>query len=281
MSASTPSRVTSRTALGVAALRAVHQLFDGEPKILSDPIAQLLLGEDARQMLAQRVLQADSPDATGLRAHVVLRSRFAEDRLAEAVVRGVRQLVVLGAGFDTFAYRQPQWASALRIFEVDQPATQVDKQERLQRAGIAQPANLQFVAIDFETTSLRQGLVANGLDFSQPTFFSCLGVLMYLNDAAVQAIFRLVAEFPSPSEIVFTFSTAEARESELAQRAGALGEPWQSHLDPRTLPQQLQGLGFPAVDVLGLAEAQRYFSGRSDGLQPPRRVSIATARVGA
>lgn len=267
--------------MGVAALRAVHQLFDGEPKILRDPVSQLLLGDDARHMLAQRAAQADSPDATGLRAHIVLRSRFAEDRLAEAGARGVKQLVVFGAGFDTFAYRQPQWASALRIFEVDQPATQADKRQRLQRAGIALPDNLQFVAIDFETTSLRQGLLASGLDFSQPAFFSCLGVLMYLNDAAVQAIFGLVAEFPSQSEIVFTFSTAEALESELAQKAAALGEPWQSYLDSRTLPQRLQGLGFSAVDVLGHAEAQRYFNGRSDGLQAPRRVSIAAARVGA
>jgi methyltransferase (TIGR00027 family) len=97
-----------------------------------------------------------------------------EERMREAVQRGVRQSVILGAGFDTFAYRQPDWARGLRIYEVDHRGTQREKRQRLERAGIPIPGNLEFVAVDFESVSLCEGLRGSSLDFSQPTFFSCL-----------------------------------------------------------------------------------------------------------
>ena len=275
-----PAPNASKTALGVAIQRAIHQQLDGEPKILDDAISGRLVGAAALQRRPELLTRARLPEVAGLRAHVVLRSRFAEDRLAEAVTRGVGQLVILGAGFDTFAYRQPDWARRLRIFEVDQPATQMEKRERLQHAGVAIPANLEFVAIDFEKVSLREGLRTSTLDFSRPVFFTCLGVLMYLNDAAVRDIFQLVASFPAGSEIAFTFSTAASVQSELAQRAAALGEPWHSHLDPATLAEDLRAAGYSQVTLLGVAEARDlYFAGRSDGLPAPRRASIAAARV--
>jgi methyltransferase (TIGR00027 family) len=209
---------------------------------------------------------------------VVLRSRYAEERLAQAVQRGVRQCVILGAGFDTFAYRQPEWARGLRIIEVDHHATQEDKRRRLHSAGIAVPSNLEFVAIDFETASLRDGLRTSGLDFARPAFFSCLGVLIYLSREAVDAVFQLVAAFPAPSEIVFTYSTAESAHSELADRVRSLGEPWQTHFDPQTLTQDLHAFGFAAISFLSPEEAeQTYFRGRSDGLEAPRRGGIASA----
>lgn len=276
----TPQRSASRTALGVAALRAVHQLCDGAPKILADPIAPRLLDADVLRQIESYAAATEEPWARGLRAHVVLRSRYAEDRLAQAARRGVRQCVILGAGFETFAYRQPDWARGLRIYEVDHRATQEDKRRRLQTAGIPIPANLEFVAIDFESVSLRDGLQASTLDFSAPAFFSCLGVLVYLTREAVDAVFRLVAAFPTSSEIVFTFSSAESS-PDLAERAGALGEPWRTHLEPQALADDLRALGFSEVSFLSLDEAERlYFQGRSDGLPVPRRGSIAAAIVG-
>jgi methyltransferase (TIGR00027 family) len=143
-----PPRNASRTALSVALLRAIHQTLDGEPKILDDPISRLVLDKDWLPALEADPGPANAPMAIGVRSHVVLRSRYAEDRLAEAVRRGVRQCVVLGAGFDTFAYRQPDWARSLRIYEVDHRATQEEKCRRLEKAGIAIPENLEFVAID-------------------------------------------------------------------------------------------------------------------------------------
>jgi len=289
MADAAPPRNSSRTALGVAALRAVHRLVDGEPKILDDPIAARLLDADVLQQIQANPARVHEPLARGLRSHVVLRSRYAEERMAQAAQRGVRQCVILGAGFDTFAYRQPDWARSLRIYEVDHRATQEEKRQRLQSAGIPIPANLEFVAIDFESISLREGLRSSSLDFSRPAFFSCLGVLVYLTREAANAVFQLVATFPASSEFVFTFSTTDsslsgheaAGRASLARSAGALGEPWQTHFEPDALLRDLGALGFSPIDFLSPEAADRtYFQGRNDGLRAPRRGSICAAQVG-
>jgi methyltransferase (TIGR00027 family) len=176
----------------------------------------------------------------------------------------VSQFVILGAGFDTLAYRQPEWAGRLNIYEVDHHASQADKRARLAAAGVVLPANLDFVAIDFERTTLRDGLLASPLDFSRPTFFSCLGVLSYLTPEAVDAIFALVAEFPPGSEMVFTFGSPPP---EVAAMVQASGEPFHSNLEPDALRSALQGRGFAELTILSPEEAdRRYFQGRSDGL---------------
>src|SRR5262249_6418736 len=109
----------SRTALGVAWYRAAHQVFD-KPLILEDPVVLALFGPTAIEHLHRQHKEFQRPGARALRAHVVLRSRFAEDRLALAIERGVTQYIILGAGYDTFCLRQPAWARSLRIIEVDQ-----------------------------------------------------------------------------------------------------------------------------------------------------------------
>jgi methyltransferase (TIGR00027 family) len=280
MSRAAPKAGPSRTALGVAALRAAHRLIDGAPKILDDPIAERLV--DARDLarIAADPAALHEPASRRLRAHVLLRSRYAEDRLREAARRGVRQCVILGAGFDTFAYRQPAWSRRLRIFEVDHPATQADKGARLAAAGIAVPANVEFVGVDFETVSLGDGLRAASLDFARPAFFTCLGVLVYLTQTAVDQIFQLVAGFPPGSEIVFTFSRPDSSGSAIAQRAAAAGEPWRSHFDPEGLGAKLLAAGFASLSFLGPAQAAHIFEGRTDGLEAPARCSIAAAVVG-
>jgi methyltransferase (TIGR00027 family) len=283
------ARNSSRTALGVAALRAVHQLLDGEPRILEDPVAARLLDAEVLQQIQANPARTHEPLARGVRSHVVLRSRFAEERMAHAVQRGVGQCVILGAGFDTFAYRQPGWARGLRIYEVDHRATQDDKRQRLQSAGISIPANLEFVAVDFESISLREGLQTSTLSFSEPAFFSCLGVLVYLTREAADAVFRLVADFPAGSEIVFTFSLPESslsindaeHRAAMAGMASSFGEPWQTHFEPDALMRDLGALGFREISFLSAETADRtYFQSRSDGLRAPRRGGICSAIIG-
>jgi methyltransferase (TIGR00027 family) len=277
-------RLSSQTAEVVAVMRAIHQLTDGAPKILDDPVVVDLLPASAIEAARADRATFESPPARALRSHVLVRSRWAEDRLAEAFARGVQQYVVLGAGHDTFGFRQPTWASALRIFEVDQPATQADKRSRLAGAGIAAPANVTFAAIDFESTSLEEGLRRAGVDLEQPVFFSWLGVTVYLSAAAVDAVFRAVAALPPSSEIVFTFSqpfTGAADESaltDMADRVARTGEPWITFYETEELIARLRHLGFTRVDLLTPAETEaRYFRGRTDGLPVPRRISIAAA----
>jgi methyltransferase (TIGR00027 family) len=272
----------SRTAVGVAALRAAHQVVDEPPWILDDPISFRLLEPD----LQERVLGSrDVPwEAVRqrLRSHVVVRSRFSEDCLSEAVARGVRQFVSLGAGLDTFAWRQPAWASSLRIFEIDQPASQQDKRARLDRAGLVSPANLTFVPIDFEVEALDARLAESGVDRAQPVFYSWLGVTPYLNEAAIDQVLGVIAGGPPGTEVVLTFAPVDGATQEtamVAQMAAAVGEMFRSHFTAEGLDAKLRAFGF--VDVSFLTPeiaAARYFTGRRDDLPPPRRASIVRAR---
>ena len=253
-----PERGASHTAILAARQRAHHHSFASEPRILVDPISERLLGPEAD--LRRPSLHA---------ASVVLRSRYCEDRLQLSLARGVTQLVILGAGLDTFAYRQPPWAQTLRIFEVDHYASQADKRRRLARGGVPIPDNLEFVAIDFDRMSLRDGLLQSAVDFSRPTFFSCLGVMGYLTRAAVDAIFGLVAEFPPGGEMVFEFS-AGPRPPEVMALGERLGEPYLSWLDPEALPGEVRAMGLEFVRFTPEEAQALYFENRSDGLTAPQ-----------
>lgn len=270
-------RSLSKTAFGAAYIRAAHQKID-RPLILDDPVIEPLLMTTEAYRALEREQFYQLPSWELLRSRVALRSRYAEDRLAEAAGRGVAQYVLLGAGLDTFAYRQPAWASALRIFEVDQPATQQIKRALLAKAGIAPPPNLTFVAADFERQTLGEILGGQGVAADQPTFFSWLGVTMYLHEEAIDAVLRTVAAYPAGSEIVLTFSHPEHLDSELQQRTSAAGEPWVSTFTPEQMGAKLRGAGFAQVHFLSPEEAERrYYQGHT--LPVPRPASLVSAVV--
>ncbi|TWB19136.1 methyltransferase (TIGR00027 family) [Nitrospirillum amazonense] len=262
----------SRTALVVAALRAAHQLVDA-PVIFADPVALPILGPDAEARIRDDEARLHAPPARFLRASLVARSRFAEDGLAVAVAAGVDQYVVLGAGLDTFAYRNPH--PGVRVFEVDHPATQAWKRSMLEAAGIVPPAGVAYAAIDFERDTLTDGLTRAGFDWDRPAFVAWLGVTMYLTRDAILDTLRRVATLPAGSAIVFDYSLPPDRLTEaqrvtfqaMVDRAAAEGEPWRSFFTPDALAADLRGLGFGALEDVGPAELNpRYFAGRSDGL---------------
>jgi methyltransferase (TIGR00027 family) len=266
----------SKTALRVAMRRAAHQLLDGNPKVLDDPVAIPILGEESRASLTHEPSFMPAMAAKFMRAFMVVRSRFAEDELARAIARGATQYVILGAGLDTFAYRNPYRESALRVFEVDHPATQAWKRERLAAAAIAIPPSLSFAPIDFEHCTLAEGLREAGFDASKITFFSWLGVIMYLTREAAMGTLEFIASTPRGGGVVFDY--ALARESlnifqklaldRLMRRVEAAGEPFRLFFDPAELARELRSLGFTEVDDLGVAEINaRYFAGRGDGLR--------------
>ncbi len=274
-------RLPSRTAQMVAGLRAAHQIHDAEPRILEDPIILALLGDDRVREIRDMRQRFQDPLVRGLRAHVVLRSRVAEDDLAAAAARGVRQYVILGAGFDTFAYRQPTWARAIRIVEVDQPATQRIKRERLEAMRIAVPSNVVFAAVDFETESLDDALARHEVRLDEPVFFSWLGVTMYLREAAIDEVLRTVARFAAGTEIVFTFAQpvdASDRRGELADRAAEAGEPWLSYFEPYQIHEKLRGFGYSSIEFVLPGDVAPLFADRTDGLSVPTRTSIVNAR---
>jgi methyltransferase (TIGR00027 family) len=280
-------RKSSRTAIGVAALRAAHQLVDAEPRVLDDPVVLKLLGIETLDTILEDRARYQTPGSLALRSHIVLRSRYAEDRLAQAVARGVTQYVILGAGLDTFAYRQPAWARELRIFEIDRAPMQEQKKERLSLSRVFVPDNVIFASIDFEREKLADTLAEYGLDVGHPTFFSWLGVTMYLTEEAVFDVLRDVARFPKGSEIVFTFAPSPTGEGvideaqqRLAELAASVGEPWRTYFDPDDLAARLRAQGFSRVELIEPSDAAaRYFAARNDDLPPPRRRSIVSATV--
>ena len=258
----------SRTALRVAARRAAHQILD-RPPVFEDPLALAIAGAEAVEKAAS---ETSSPS---LRAFMAARSRFAEDELARAVARGVRQYVVLGAGLDTFAYRNPHAALGLRVFEVDHPATQEWKRARLLSAGIEIPAETVFVAVNFERQSLAGALPSAGFRAGEPAFFSWLGVVPYLTEAAFLATMSFIAGLPPASGVVFDYAVErhalgpleQLALDALASRVAAAGEPFHLFFDPAVLAAQLRQLGFRHLEDLDAAEINsRYFRNRADGL---------------
>jgi len=189
----------SKTALRVAIRRAAHQLAD-HPPVLDDPIAVRLVGPG----FARDMERAMHPVGRDFRAFMAARSRYAEDRLAEAVAAGVGQYVVLGAGLDTFAWRNP--FPQLRVFEVDFPATQQAKRAMLVEAGLAQPENLTFVPLDFEHHTVAEGLAEAGFDATRAAFFAWLGVVPYLTLEAFRSTLATVAAMPAGSAMSFDYA---------------------------------------------------------------------------
>ena len=275
----------SLTAERVAARRAVHQLLDA-PLVFSDPLALRILRPEVAERIREDPKHLDtSPVSRYLRAFLVARSRIAEEEVAAAVARGVRQYVIVGAGYDTFAYRNP--FPQLRVFEVDHPATQREKRLRLEEGGIAVPPNGTFVGADLSVTSLDDALAASGFDRSSPAVFAWLGVVPYLELPAIEATLAAVARYPAGS-IVFDYgvSTDALNFAErfvvrrMAKRVAAAGEPWKTFFLPDEMTALLRRTGFRSHADWGSEEINaRYFAGREDGLRVGRGGRIVKATV--
>lgn len=273
------------SALMVATQRAAHQLLD-RPLVLDDPVALTVLGTAEAQALRDNLDKFRQPMTVGMRSTVVVRSRLADDVWADAIERGTRQYVVLGAGLDTSAYRRPDAPG--RVFEVDLPATQAWKQARLREAGIAVPPSLQFVPVDFERVGLAEGLARAGFDPDAPALFSWLGVTMYLDEAAVVETLRFIAGCAKGSAVLLEYVVPLSSLSPIVRiaveqmmaRFAERGEPWKSFFEPAELTGRLAALGFSHSNTWTPDELnQRYLANRSDGLHigaSPGRLVLAT-----
>jgi methyltransferase (TIGR00027 family) len=246
----------SRTALGAASHRAAHQVLEAGA-IFADPLAVRILGDYAETAIAEA---RNDPSKRRMRLFIAVRTRFAEDALAAAVARGTSQLVVLGAGLDTFAYRNP-FGEKLRVFEVDHPATQAWKRRGLAMAGIAEPPSLTFAPIDFERETLADGLAAAGFDPARHSFFTWLGVVPYLTQEAVFSTLGFIARLPGGGQVVFDYgnppSSGPGQEEyaalhrELAARVAKLGERLKTDFETDVLRAKLHEMGFREIEDIG------------------------------
>jgi methyltransferase (TIGR00027 family) len=244
----------SRTAIGAAGHRAAHQVLDAA-SLFVDPFATRILGKD----LDSAIADGGDPARRRLRLFIALRSRIAEDAARGAIGGGIRQIVVLGAGLDTFGYRVAP-AEGLRIFEVDHPATQAEKRRRLAEAEIPVPLHLVYAPCDFETRSLGEAVEDASFDPHAAAFFIWLGVTPYLTSEAVGATLGYVGGLAGGAEIVFDYvnppDNAEAQETRarherMAARVAALGEPFRGYFETADLHRRLAALGFNDIDDWG------------------------------
>ena len=249
-------REPSRTAFAAAAYRAAHQVLE-QGRIFNDPLAVSVLGVDPTAFLQHpEVHEAQR----GIRFFVVGRASIAEAALSAGVNnRGVEQLVVLGAGLDTFAYRNP-FGQGLRVFEVYHPATQAWKRRRLLESGVTIPDTLVYAPVDFERDDLSERLAQAGLNPRIRTFFTWLGVVPYLTRAAISVTLARISAHPGGAEVVFDYgeprdridSALRVQYEERAARVAAAGEPFLSYFVPDELHDELRQLGFADIDDLDL-----------------------------
>lgn len=277
----------SYTAQHMALIRAAHQLLDS-PLVLVDPIAVTMVGADGLEEIRTGGIKFDTRIQRKLRAFAVARSRLVEDELEKAVSLGVRQFVILGAGMDTFAYRNPYASQGLKVFEIDHPDTQAMKRQRLANLNIPLPNDLTFVPVNFEVDKLSDRLRDAGFQTGHPAVFSWLGVSMYLRLEATQSIFEYVKTVASGSSIIFDYmeplSSAafptKVRLRVLAFLLALKGEPWRTFFDPVKLSSLLRSLGYQQTDDLdSQAINKRFFDTRSDHLSVGGPGHIMVART--
>jgi methyltransferase (TIGR00027 family) len=275
---------SSRTALIPARHRAAHQVLD-HGSILHDPFAMRILGEDEKDVLH---FANQHPLASIGRLLTIARSRIAEDALAQAVERGNRQIVILGAGLDTFALRHPHGARQIRIYEVDHPATQAWKRQRLVEARLAPPPWLTLVPVDFERDDLGQKLLGAGFQRNSPAFFTWLGVVSYLTEEAIGSTLDFMASIPN-SEVVFDYiEPSEAFSDDMREwaieRAAQLekiGERWVSRFEPAGIAALLRSHGFCDIEDIDFPEIASRFGRAVQGLAPGQAgFRVVHARAG-
>jgi methyltransferase (TIGR00027 family) len=263
----------SGTALRVAMRRAAHQVLDA-PRVFVDPLALTILGLEEAAHASVAWKESETQASRSLRAFIVVRGIYAENELAQAIERGVGQYVVLGAGLDTFAYRNPY--ANLQVFEVDHPATLAWNRHRLQEVGIVIPSSLTFAPVDFEKEALVDGLRSVGFNAERASFFSWLGVTSYLTRETVLSTLSAVIAMSRGNGIVFDFAVPRATQKPLSQmafdalaaRVAAAGEPFQGFFEPAELAEQLGRAGCGHVEDLdGEMINSRYFKDRTDGLR--------------
>ena len=296
----------SRTALATSLMRSLHSRSDPSP-LLDDPWGDRLVPESERERMSQRILARmdsgararalEAPNAildeflltNAAYPGVVIRSRYAEDALREAIIKGVRQYVLIGAGFDSFALRRPAFSDALEIFEIDHPATQMMKIQRIRECGISLPQSVHFIAADLAKEDLVTALTRSSFRRDEAAFFSLLGVTVYLTREANLATLRAIATCGSPgSKLVFTYvdqiefapGGSRSPENTDAQAVAMMGEPYVSGFDPNEIANDLTRVGLELVEDLdGKTMSVRYARAGANTLQPTATLHIVLARV--
>lgn len=280
------------TAEGAVMGRAAHTLHADAP-VLNDSWAIHLLGAESRALVEDPDYEARSLERAGFDASKILAIgvgslRYAEDEVERGLAAGIDQYVILGAGFDTFALRREDVVGRLRVFEIDYPDVQALKRARIEAAGVAPAQMPEFVPVDFESMSLRDGLERSSFDPTRRAVFSWMNTIPYVTESATEATLREIAELAAPgSRLVLNYQGEVVLSDEqlaflktLAQNVKQGGEPWVSRWKPEAFEALLRRVGLRLVEHATEDDLfRRYFEGRSDGFRPGVPGRLITAEV--
>lgn len=294
--------------MGASMMRARHSRLDRAPLIDDDWGYRLVTDTDRDLLLKvglsflppearERVEALGSPDAmlTFLaRANpsygtIIIRTRYTEDALAAAITRGIRQIVIIGAGMDSLALRRPGFPADVEVFEIDHPATQEFKLKRMSGAGVSASSGVHYIPADLNLTGVDAALDRSGFDSRRPAFFSWLGVTAYLTREANLKTFGSIASCGATgSDVVFNyldqriFDSPDEEATRVRAVFGSIGEPWVSGFHPSELAGDLSIVRLELLEDLGPEDLrERYCADREDGLAPSFGEHIARAQVGA
>jgi len=296
----------SLTALMAAYQRGYHAEYD-DPKIFNDFLAFYLLLPEERAAFGQQyrkiaekylpVSTASNQDALQFfiqnmssTSDMISRARYTEDKLNEAVnSQGVCQYVILGAGLDTFAFRHPKMVEKIQVFEVDHPATQISKRQRIASLEWSTPLNLHFIPVDFTKDKLETTLLRSSYNSNATSFISWLGVTYYLPRNTVFAALRTFATIaPAGSNIIFDYYDDAAfsldkvapRMQGWKQYTKQAGEPIITGFDPSTLARELESIGLCIRETLCPSDIEkRYFQGRLDNYHATEHTHFVLATI--
>ncbi len=275
----------SNTALMIATLRGEHRRRHSRPWVLDDPYGYSFSGPAwpaVRDGMLAGLGEEILDHSIGL---VCVRSRYAEDRFGAGTFG---QYVLLGAGLDSFGWRRPDLLETVRVIEIDHPATQAYKRERVEALALPSHPNHVLVPVDFERETLRAGLDAAGFDWSVPAVFAWLGVLYYLGGEAIRDTLVTIATAAPGSEVVIDYPVTAPYRDPPGQRfvnrcerlTADAGEKWQTYYAPEDMAGVLTAGGLGVAEDLSSAEMEsRYFAGRADGLRASTAFRLVTAVV--
>lgn len=275
----------SNTAISTAVARGRHRLCDDSPWLLDDPYALVLAGPVWRVVEKRSATRYSEPVDRAMRGGIVGRSRYAEDRL---VPDRYGQYVILGAGLDSFIWRQPELTRSLQVFEIDHPSSQMWKRERARSLALPNMPTVTYLPVDFEIQSLEGALRSADFDWTKPTFISCLGVTMYLSLEAIETTLRTVAAGAPGSEIVFTYAPTDEYLDDIGRQfdrissrlVAAAGEPIVTRLSRPEVDALVGRCGLEVADHPTHGDlVDRYFASRSDRLTPYTAEGLVAARV--
>ncbi len=293
----------SITALMSAFARAYHAENSAEP-VFNDFIAGRLMTDEEYNMIRQYIIGGidffapDKKDSfksdeemlkwiveTQLAPTPLARAKFCEDSIRTAVMTGTEQYVILGAGLDTFAWREKDLMQKLNVFEADHPLTQEDKKKRIEKAGLEIPQNLHFVPVDFSKDNLYDALIKNGFDKNKKTFFSWLGVSYYLSGKEIDSFLKNISEFAADSSTLLfdfadenLFTSKTKRVQNMTAMAAAGGEPMKSCFDYVHLEELLGEYNFLIYEFLTPDDIhEKYFKDRTDYLTAFENINYALA----